>query len=122
MDVLQFPFGWRHGVQEQREGPASCLQSLLTCFQSILKQHFRAWPACTGIQLRRVYRHRSLDLLEQVLVINDVAEGFVLSVEAIRATYGLEESMVLHRLINVEVRAARRIEAGEKLLNDDQEP
>ena len=73
------------------------------------------------VQLGRVDRDGVLDLLEQVLVIDDVAEILVVAVEPVRAADRLEQAVVLHRLVDVEIGAGRRVEAGEQLVHDDQQ-
>lgn len=43
---------------------------------------------------------RSSTFLKKVLIINDVAEWLVLSIEAVGAVNGLKETMILHRLVD----------------------
>ena len=70
-----------------------------------------------------VYRLRDgvLDLLEEVLVIDDVTELLVLAVQPVRAADSLEQAMVLHALVNIQISAVRSIEAGEEHVHDDQQ-
>ncbi len=79
-------------------------------------------PAGGVIQFRRVDRDGVLDLLEQILVVDDVAEILVFAVEPVRAADRLEQTVILHRLVDVEIGAGRRVEAGQQLVHDDQQP
>ena len=71
------------------------------------------------VQLGGVDRDSVLDLLEQILVVHDVAEVLVLAVEAIDATDGLEQAMFLHGFVDVKISTRRCIEAGEQLVHHD---
>ena len=73
------------------------------------------------VQLRGVDRDGVLDLLEQVLVVDDVAEVLVVAVQPVGAADRLEQAVVLHRLVDVEVGAGRRVEAGQQLVHHHQQ-
>ena len=60
--------------------------------------------------------------VEEVAVVDDVAVVLVVAVEPVDAADGLEEAVVLHLLVDVEIGGARRVEAGEQLVDDDQQP
>ena len=51
-------------------------------------------------------------LLEQVFVVHDVTKVLVIPIQPVDAADGLEQPMILHALVNIEVSAARRIEAS----------
>jgi hypothetical protein len=70
----------------------------------------------TGVVLDRAFQRS-----EQVLVVDDVAVFLVLAVEAIDAAYGLEQAVVLHLLVDVEVGRRRRVETGEELVHHDEQ-
>ena len=63
------------------------------------------------VQFGGIDRDGVLDLLEQVLVVHDVAEILVLAVEPVGAADRLKQAVVLHRLVDVEIGAGRRVEA-----------
>jgi hypothetical protein len=61
-----------------------------------------------------------LDLLEQILVVDDVAEVLVLAVQPVGAADRLKQAMVLHGFVDVEIGAGRRVEAGQQLVHHHQ--
>ena len=63
-----------------------------------------------------------LERVEQVAVVDDVAVVLVVAVEPVDAADGLEQAVVLHLLVDVEVGGARRVEAGQQLVDHDQQP
>ncbi len=71
--------------------------------------------------MNRINGNGILDLLEQVLVVHDVAEVLVLAVQAVDPADGLEEAVVLHGLINVKIGAGGSVEAREQLVHYDQQ-
>ena len=97
------------------------VEAFLALLQPILKQHFGIGPAGAVVQLGGVNRNGVLHLLEQVFVVHDVAEILVFAVEPVGAADRLKQAVVLHRLVDVEVGAGRRVEAGEQLVHDDQQ-
>ena len=64
---------------------------------------------------------RLLQALEQVPVVDDVAVFLVVAVQAVDAADGLEQAVVLHLLVDVEVGGGGRIEAGQQLVHHDQQ-
>ena len=122
MDVFQLALGRLHRLAQERKGFQRLIEPFPSLLETILQQHFRACAAVAVVEFGRIDRHRALHLLEQVFVVHDVAEGLVLAVEPVRAADGLEQAVVLHRLVDVEVGAARRIEAGEQLVHDNEQP
>ena len=105
MDVLQFTLGRFNRLAKKRDGFESVIQSLAAFFQAILYQHLGVNSARAVIQLGSVNRDGILDLLEEVLVIHDVAEVLILAVQPVGAADSLEQTVILHRLIDVKVSA-----------------
>ena len=97
------------------------IQSLTALLQAVLHQHFRFGAAGAVIQFGGVDRDGALDLGEQVLVVHDVAEVFVFAVQAVDAADGLEETVILHGLVDVEIGTGRRIEAGQQFIHHHQQ-
>ena len=64
---------------------------------------------------------RLLHLAEQLLEVDDVAVVLVVPVEPVRPADGLEQGVVPQLAVEIDVRAARRVEAGQELADDDQE-
>ena len=64
---------------------------------------------------------RPFQALEQVLVVDDVAVFLVVAVQAVDAADGLEQPVILHLFIDVEIGRRRRVEAGQQFVHDDQE-
>ena len=60
--------------------------------------------------------------LNRSLVVDDVAVVLVVAIETVHAADGLEQAVVLHLLVDVEVGRARGVEAGQQLVDDDQQP
>ena len=73
------------------------------------------------VDFRGVHRNGVFHLLEQVLVIDDVAKVLVFAIEPVGAADGLEQAVVLHGLVDVQVRARRRIKAGQQLVHHHQQ-
>ena len=69
----------------------------------------------------RVILDRALDVLEEMLVVDDVPEILVLAVEPVHAADRLEERVVDHLLVDVEIGAGRRVKTRQQLVNDDQQ-
>ncbi len=108
-------------LAEQGERFERVVEPLPALLQAILQQHLGIGAAGAVIQLGGVDRDGVLDLLEQVLVVDDVAEVLVLAVQPVGAADRLEQAVVLHRLVDVEIGAGRRVEAGEQLVHHDQQ-
>jgi hypothetical protein len=90
MDVLELALGRFHRLAQQGDGLQRVVQLLLALGQSVVDQDLRIGSARAVVQLRGIDRDRVLDLLEQVLVIDDVAEILVLTVKPVGAADGLE--------------------------------
>ena len=62
-----------------------------------------------------------LHIAEQLFEVDDVAVVLVIAIETISAADRLKEVVVVQFIVEVDIRAARRIEAGQQLADDDQE-
>lgn len=71
--------------------------------------------------VRAVDRDRVLNVTEQLLEVDDIPVVLVVAIEAIGPTNGLEERMIAQLVVKVDVGAARRVAAGEKLRDHYQE-
>ena len=77
---------------------------------------------CVDVQLvGAVDRDRLLHVPEQLLEVDDVAVVLVVAVEPVGAADGLEQVVVVQLVVEVDVGAARRVEAGEQLAHHDQQ-
>jgi hypothetical protein len=78
--------------------------------------------ALVDVQLvRAVDRDGLLHVAEQLLEVDDVAVVLVVAVEPVGAADGLEQVVVAQLVVEVDVGAARRIEAGQQLAHHDQQ-
>ena len=68
-----------------------------------------------------VDRDGLLHVAEQLLEVDDVAVVLVVAVEPVGAADGLEQVVVVQLVVEVDVGAARRVEAGQQLAHDDQQ-
>ena len=62
-----------------------------------------------------------LQLAEQMLVIDDIAELLGLAIQPVDPAHCLEQPMILHRLIDEEIRAGRRIKPGQQFIDHDEQ-
>ena len=65
--------------------------------------------------------HRAFQTLEQILVVDDVAVFLVVAIQPVDPADGLEQPVVPHLLVDVEIGGRGRIEAGEQLVHHDQQ-
>ena len=121
VDMLQVAFGRLHWFTNDRQSLNGVIQPCLAVFQSILEQDFRTYLTDGVRDFRGVDGDGVFHFGEEVAVIDDVAEILVLTVEAIGATDGLEEAMILHSLVDIEVGAGWCVEACEQFVHHDQE-
>ena len=119
--MLQLPLGWGHRLAQQEHGFQRVVQPLPAQRQPVLQHHFRVSAASAVVDFRGVHRDGVLHLLEQVLVIDDVAKVLVFTIEPVGAADGLEQAVVLHGLVDIQVRARRRIKAGQQLVHHHQQ-
>ena len=68
-----------------------------------------------------VDRDGFLHFPEQLLEIDDVAVFLVVAVEPVGPADGLEQVVVVQLVVEVDVGAARRVKAGQKLAHHDQQ-
>jgi hypothetical protein len=81
-----------------------------------------AAAALVDVQLvGAVDRDGLLHVAEQLLEVDDVAVVLVVAVEPVGAADGLEQVVVAQFVVEVDVGAARRIEAGQQLAHHDQQ-
>jgi len=107
---LQFIL-WRFDrLAQQREGLQRIVETFFPFLEAILQQHF--WIDAPGavIKLGGINRDGVLNFLEQVFVIDDVAEVLVLAVQPVDTADCLEQAVVLHGLVDVQISAGRRVE------------
>ena len=90
--------------------------------QSFSSTLFVAAAALVDVQLvGAVDRDGLLHVLEQLLEVHDVAVVLVVAVEPVGAADGLEEVVIVQLVIEIDVGAARRVEAGQELAHHDQQ-
>ena len=102
---------------------ASRVELLLALVQPVLEVDVVvASVALIDVQLvGAVDRDGLLHVAEQLLEIDDVAVVLVVAIEPVGAADGLEQVVVAQFVVEVDVGAARRIEAGQQLAHDDQQ-
>ena len=121
VQVLEQLLGRLHRLAVHRDGLQGVVEALAGFLQPVLQLDLWRCVVVTRVQLAGVDLDGVLDLLEQVLVVDDVAVVLVLAVEAIGPADGLEQPVVLHGLVQVQDGAARRVEAGEQLVDHDEQ-
>ena len=88
--------------------------------QPVLQQAFDIGLVITFECARGVVGNCALKAAEQVFIVDDLAVFLVVAIEPIHPANGLEQAMVLHLFVDVEVGGRRRIEAGQQLIDHDQ--
>ncbi len=121
VDVLQFALGRFDRLAQQGQRFDGGVEPFPAFLEAILQQHLGIGSARAVVQFGSVNRDGVLDLLEQILVVHDVAEVLVLAVQPVGAADGLKQAVVLHGFVDVEIGAGRRVEAGEQLVHHDQQ-
>ncbi len=101
MHVFEFTLWWLDWFNQQVNFFESTVEAFLALFQTVLQQHFGIGAAWTVIQFRRINCDRILNFFEQVFVIHDVTEILVFAVEAVDAADRLEETVILHGLVDI---------------------
>ena len=96
-------------------------QSLLRLAEPILQQPGHIFLVVTVQCARGVIMHRPFQAFEQILVVNDVAVFLVFAVQPVHPADGLEQAVIAHLLVNVEIRGRGRVKAGEQLVHHDQQ-
>ena len=119
--MLQLPLGWGHRLAQQEHGFQRVVQPLPAQCQPVLQHHFGVGTARAVVDFRGVHRNCVFHLLEQVFVIDDVSKVLVLTIEPVGTADGLEQAVVLHGLVDVQVRARRRVKAGQQFVHHHQQ-
>ena len=65
--------------------------------------------------------HSRLELAKQLLIINNIAKVFAVTIQPVDAANRLKQAVILHPLVDVKVGTRRRIKSGEQLVHDDKE-
>lgn len=73
------------------------------------------------VKLGGVHGDGVLDLPEQILVIDDIAKILVVGIQPVGTADGLKQAVILHGLVDVQIRTGRSIESGQQLVHDDQQ-
>ena len=89
--------------------------------QAILQQTFQILRVKPVKSICRIVLNSLFKTFEQVLVVNDVSVIFVITVKTIHSTNRLEQSVVAHLLIDIEVRGGRRVKTGEQLIHHNEQ-
>ena len=97
------------------------LQPLAGLSQPVFEQAGHVFLVVAVERAGGVVVHRAFEALEQVLVVDDVAVFLVVAVEPVHAADGLEQAVVAHLLVDVEIGGRRRVEAGQQLVHHDQQ-
>ena len=113
--------GWLHRFAQRLDRFARLFQPLAALAQPVFEQTFDVGAVVAVEGFARVVLDRLLQRLEEVLVVDDVAIFLVVAVEPVDPADGLEETVVPHLLVDVEVGGGRRIEAGEQFVDDDEQ-
>ena len=94
----------------------------LLCFSlAILQQPLHILISITLKGTGGVLLHGSRQIAKQLLVIHDIAEILILSIQTIDTADCLEQAMIVHGLVNIQICAGRCIEAGQQLVYHDQQ-
>ena len=70
---------------------------------------------------RCIFIHSILQITEKLFIINNVTKLFGIPIESIYTTNSLEESVVLHALINIKICTRRCIKSSKQLINYDEQ-
>ena len=65
---------------------------------------------------------RAFQALEEIFVVDDIAVLFVVAIQTIDPADRLEEAMILHGFVDIEIGGRGGVKAGEQLIDDDQQP
>ena len=103
-------FGGSTGSQSARTVSSASSRSSRALLEAVLEQALDVLLVVAVERAAGVVGDGAFERVEQVLVVDDVAVVLVVAVEAVDAADGLEEAVVLHLLVDVEVggAAARR--------------
>ena len=101
VNVLQLTLGRLYWLAQQEQCFQRSIQPFPAQRQPVLQHHFGVGAACTVVDFRGVNRNGFFHLFEQILVIDDVAKVLVIAVQSVGAADCLEQTMVLHGLVDV---------------------
>ena len=103
MLIIELRLGRFHWLTQGADGFQSVIQILFGLGQSILEQPGHILLVITREGLGRIVVDRLLQRLEQVFVIDDVAVLLVVTIEPIHPADGLEQVVISHLLVDIEV-------------------
>ena len=110
-----------HRLTQRLDRFARVFQVLAGLVQAVFQQALDIFGVIAVQRAAGVVAHCPFQAFEQVLVVDDVAVFLVIAIQPIDAANGLEQAVVTHLLVDVEVGGRGRIKAGEQLVHHDQE-
>ena len=122
MLVLQRALRRRHWLAQRSHHLQSFIQVLALLLNTILEQAFYIFFVVICEGFRGVVRNRILQRLEQISVVDDIAVLFIVTIEPVHAADSLEEAVILHVLIDVEIGRTRCIKAGQEFIDHNKQP
>ena len=87
--------------------------------EAVLQEPGDVLPVVAVERAGRVVVDRALQTPEEVLVVDDVAVLLVVTVQPVHPADRLEEPVITHLLVDVEVRCRGCIKAGQQFVDDD---
>ena len=123
MEILLHLARRRHRLAKIAERFAGGIELFLPLHQPILELDVVVPSvALVDVQLvGAIDRDGLLHIPEQLLEIHDVAVILVVAVEPVGAADGLEQVVIVQLVVEIDVGAARRVEAGQELAHHDQQ-
>src|SRR6266481_4704118 len=101
---------WRFNWLTERPNGLLCLfQFLPSLLQAVLQKPGYIFLIVAIERAGCVLVHCSFEAFEEIFVINDVSVVFVIAVQPIHATDSLEQTVVAHLLIYIEIGRWRRV-------------
>src|ERR1019366_1542920 len=114
-------FRWLNRLAECPNGLPCIFQSLPSLLQSILKKSRDIFLVIAIKGSGSVVVHCSFKASEEVFVIDDVSVVLVVAIQSIHTADRLEEAVIAHLLVDIEICCRRRIKAGQELVHHDQQ-
>ena len=111
----------RHRLAQRLERLACVLQVFARLVQAVFQQALHIVYVIAIQRAAGVVAHGTFQAFEQVLVVDDVAVFLVVTVQPIHPANGLEQAVVAHLLVYVQIGGRGRIKAGEQLVHHDQQ-
>ena len=94
----------------------------LLCFSlAILQQTFHILIGITLKGTGGILLHGSGQVTEQLLIVHDISEVLILAIQTVDTADCLEQAMIVHGLVNIQICAGWCIEASQKLINHNQQ-